>query len=137
MDYLTNYYKNKCNQLQEQVNGLQYKLHYLNERIDRTAPPPPELLRNTVDDYYTDEELQQFGGKPQVTQPNPRFAWEDLLDPFNFIPYAWPFGLVDIPNTYAYEHNPETGQPYFPSQPYYPANGPTFPLGGGNANPGL
>lgn len=66
-----------------------------------------------------------------------RDASAELLgDPFNYIPYAWPLGIVGHPDTYAYEHNPETGQPYFPAQPYYPPNGPSFPLGSGNATPG-
>jgi hypothetical protein len=60
MNYLTNFYKNKCEQLQEQFNVLQYKLQYLNEKIDRSVPPPPELLRDPANDYFTNDELRQL-----------------------------------------------------------------------------
>ena len=76
MNHLTNFYKNKCEQLQEQVNVLQYKFQYLNEKIDRSVPPPPELLRNPANDYYTNDELRQMG--------NPKFEsesyWKMYLD---------------------------------------------------------
>jgi hypothetical protein len=78
MNHLTNFYKNKCEQLQEQFNVLQYKVKQLNEKIDRSVPPPPELLRNPANDYYTNDELRQLGN------PNPKFEsesyWKMYLD---------------------------------------------------------
>ena len=59
-----------------------------------------------------------------------------VSDPFNYIPYAWPLGIVDHPNPIAYERNPTTGEPYFPAQPYYPPNDGSFPVGDGHATPG-
>jgi len=72
MNYLTNYYKNLSEQLQERVNVLQYKLQYLNEKIDRSVPPPPELLRNPSDSYYSNDELRQLA-KP--SSPTGAGSW--------------------------------------------------------------
>lgn len=37
MDYLTNFYKNRCDQLQEQVNRLSYRVRLLSEEGDSEA----------------------------------------------------------------------------------------------------
>jgi hypothetical protein len=50
MNYITNYYKNLSEQLQEKVNVLQYKLQYLNER----APPPGSF--DEIDNIYQEIE---------------------------------------------------------------------------------
>jgi hypothetical protein len=94
--------------------------------------PGNELLDDP--DSAHEEEEGFWTGLGRVT----RDAVAELVsDPFNYIPYSWPLGIVDRPDTYAYEHNPQTGQPY-PWWPVIPTppNGPSFPVGDGHATPG-
>ena len=46
MDYLTNFYKNKCDQLQEQVNRLSSQIKFLNEM--ESSDPTDSSQRNNV-----------------------------------------------------------------------------------------
>jgi len=50
MNYLTNYYKNRCNQLQEQVNILSKKVRLLSE--DWGYGPDPDTLPSTAPAIY-------------------------------------------------------------------------------------
>jgi hypothetical protein len=49
MNYLTNYYKNRCDQLQEQVNKLSSQIKFLNE-----SEVTPDDLQQDYQDPYSD-----------------------------------------------------------------------------------
>jgi hypothetical protein len=76
MNYLTNYYKNLCENLQHRVNVLQTKL---NEAAGPPGPPPPQQGTQRVN-----VPLIQIGGP--ATMPSDD---RDLGDGPNFPPIPW------------------------------------------------
>lgn len=107
MDYLTNFYKNKCDQLQEQVNRLSSQIKFLNEMESsdptdssqrNNVPPgsiaPPKMPAPTRLDPGS---LPPGHDRPNGQQPlPPEIDWQtlddkiqDLLEMYRFL-----FGLI-------------------------------------------
>ena len=81
MNHLTNFYKNKCEQLQEKVNILHYRLRQLNEVAEppEDKPKPPQPNTPNADPVQepvkpaperrpmTDEEYERENPEPKVS----------------------------------------------------------------------
>jgi sugar-specific transcriptional regulator TrmB len=89
MNYLTNYYKNRCETLQEQVNNLQKLLNEIDSSHNKRDPGDPYDMRNydkisdkeeekikeTLNDVYS-MILDDEGGPDSNTKEGIRAAYE-------------------------------------------------------------
>jgi hypothetical protein len=97
MDYLTNFYKNRCEQLQEQVNRLSKNIKLLTEMEAPEAPDPTRLDAANVGGYVGGSANQRVTNDPtQWTsdQPPPNAdEWFQQNPPPN--PRNYPRGIDD------------------------------------------
>jgi hypothetical protein len=90
MNYLTNYYKNRCETLQEQVNNLQKLLNEIDSSHNKRDPGDPYDMRNydkisdkeeekikeTLNDVYSMLLDDDEGGPDPNTKEGVRAAYE-------------------------------------------------------------
>ena len=91
MNHLTNFYKNKCEQLQEKVNILNYKIKQLNEMV---APPPfgsgddfIRAIERLIARYVTTNPVRKINPAEFINEfnklmdlhPDVVYRWNDVL----------------------------------------------------------
>ena len=86
MDYLTNFYKNKCDQLQEQVNLLSSQIKLLNEEGDmqQDAQEAPSPGGGWNDDVQHGQHPIYPEGQDDSWYGNPNFNPNDPTNPGTF-----------------------------------------------------
>ena len=90
MNYLTNYYKNRCDQLQEQVSILSSQIKLLNEEGDmqQDAQEAPVPGRGWGDDVQHGQRPIYPEGQDDSWYGNPNFNPNDPLNPPTYDEWA-------------------------------------------------
>ena len=92
MNYLTNYYKNRCEQLQEKYNTLLNKIKYLKEADEKAGDKPvegdkPEASPKETNYRAGEEKDPRLSGR-QIARSEKQDTWRPTANPSNE-QYQW------------------------------------------------